>query len=344
MSWFGPALTEDQREVVDLVRATTDALPPLEDESTGAERADVVAEARDVLVESGVWSIGIDDGLGGGGAPAELVQTAFVALGSAAPALAWASAQAHAAAAVLADDPGVAELVETIVAGTQPVCVVERHAPHVRLELESGRAMGEIDRLDPAGERPVVVVLDEERVWVLLPAALRARGTLRRTGLAGALTTGAVVDTGPDGIRLVAGAHAATARRILHAAGAAIAAGIAAAAAEGSIGYSGEREQFGAALTALPTVRASLAAQAAGAADAARRALADGDDETVADALARNCDVAIEIAASAVQSRGGYGYLRESGVERLVRDAVSLRAATGAGFARRGLADRFAPV
>jgi alkylation response protein AidB-like acyl-CoA dehydrogenase len=39
-----------------------------------------------------------------------------------------------------------------------------------------------------------------------------------------------------------------------------------------------------------------------------------------------------------VQIHGGYGYLAEYGVERLVRDAISLRAATDAGGGSRAAA------
>jgi hypothetical protein len=43
--------------------------------------------------------------------------------------------------------------------------------------------------------------------------------------------------------------------------------------------------------------------------------------------LREACDRAIEVAAAALQSFGGYGYLAEYPAERYLRDAVSLRAA-----------------
>ena len=127
--------------------------------------------------------------------------------------------------------------------------------------------------------------------------------------------------------------------------GAAVAAGLALAAAKAATSYSAERVQFGAPISALPTVRQSLARQNA----AAMAALADALPDAVpgparaAALLRENCERALSVTADALLSHGGYGYLHEYGVERLVRDAVSLRAATGARAAFSRSADRFAP-
>jgi alkylation response protein AidB-like acyl-CoA dehydrogenase len=130
----------------------------------------------------------------------------------------------------------------------------------------------------------------------------------------------------------------------LHLGGAAVAAGLAVFAAEAAAAYSGERVQFGGPLTNLPTVRRSLAEQqvaAAASLDAAIM-LYVPDPDRAAGILRDNCERAISVTSDALLAHGGYGYLQEYDVERMVRDAVSLRAATGAFAAFRRAADRFA--
>ncbi|WP_157937029.1 acyl-CoA dehydrogenase family protein [Geodermatophilus chilensis] len=130
------------------------------------------------------------------------------------------------------------------------------------------------------------------------------------------------------------------ARTLLDVGAAAVAAGIAGAAARAALDHSGTREQFGAPLTDLPTVRASLSAQEAAARSVLATALATGieDARAAAAALAPACDLALDVAAAAVQSHGGYGYMAEYAVEGLLRDAVSLRAATRATESARAAA------
>ena len=110
--------------------------------------------------------------------------------------------------------------------------------------------------------------------------------------------------------------------------------------------YARTRVQFGAPLVRIPMVRASLAAQAGAAATSIAEVLqADGESGTrAAAALRGNCERAISVCAAALQSHGGYGYLREFGVEGLLRDAVSLRAAAGVLAATRRAATAWAPA
>lgn len=351
MTWFDTPLTEDQLEVVELGRSLLPSLPDPEGDHAGTETVPVesvdrAAEARAGAVESGLWSIGMSEEAGGGGAPLDLRQVALVALGGEQPALAWSVVQAHAAAEVLAlaaDEAGLGELLAATVEGGQSACIVDAADPQVRLDAATGLAGG-IGRLDPGGEAPLVVVLDGPgAAWVLAPDAITPSAVRRRTGLAGALTVSAEV-TGPA-VR-VTGIDADAIRARLQLGGAAIAAGIAVAAAEAALAYSRERIQFGAPLTGLPTVRASLAEQAASAAAAVEVALTVGarPPARAAAVLRDNCERGIAVAAAAVQSLGGYGYLREYGVERMLRDAVSLRAATGAAQGMRRVADTLAPA
>jgi alkylation response protein AidB-like acyl-CoA dehydrogenase len=134
----------------------------------------------------------------------------------------------------------------------------------------------------------------------------------------------------------------AAARVRLRLGAAAVAAGVADAAAEAALAYSASRRQFGAALTALPTVREQLFGSAGAAAVTLRQILrtADATPWQAAAVLDAACESAIEACARAVQSHGGYGYLTEYPVERLLRDAVSLRAACDtAGIRRAGALD-----
>jgi hypothetical protein len=219
--------------------------------------------------------------------------------------------QAHAAAEVLGADERWAGLVADIHAGNAAVAVVD-----------SGR----ITRVDAAGERPHVLVLDSEStVRVHSPESLSYQ-PLRRTGLGGALTRSA------NAIRsgvVLDGVDVAAARVRLRLGAAAVAAGIADAAAEAALAYSASRRQFGAALTALPTVRDQLFGSSGAVAVMLRQVLrtADATPWQAASVLDAACESAIDACARAVQSHGGYGYLTEYPVERLLRDAVSLRAA-----------------
>jgi alkylation response protein AidB-like acyl-CoA dehydrogenase len=123
------------------------------------------------------------------------------------------------------------------------------------------------------------------------------------------------------------GSTVAAARRRLRFGTAAVAAGIAGAAADAAASYATDRRQFGGPLTALATVRQSLLGQATRTAAALALAVAAADDDVQALAAAREaCDAAVDVAAAALQSHGGYGYLYR----------VSGRAVP----ARRGLAAR----
>ncbi|MGQ4598913.1 acyl-CoA dehydrogenase family protein [Nocardia sp. R6R-6] len=325
MTWSGAALSQDQADLVDLVGAV---IGKHGDAPVGDDPGEA-ARARESLAEAGLWTLGVPESQGGGGAPLALRQTALCALGRRWTAWAWACAQAHAAAEILVCDTG--GLLSRIHAG-EPVAVVDTAVPGVELEAADGYIRGRVWRLDPAGDDPhVVVLVDDSTAWILPPDTVRRVRQLRRTGMAGALTVTADVAAAVDGGVIVTGAPVDEVRARLRLGGAAIAAGIAIEAAERSLEYSRTRIQFAAPLTELPTVRASLFDQAGQATDALALALgAEPSPLRAAAVLAGNCERAIATATAAVQSHGGYGYLAEYGIERLLRDAVSLRAATGA--------------
>ena len=335
MTWPGPPLSGDQAEIVALV----DAIVGKHGAAPADEDPAEIAKARQALVDAGLWTLGAAEEAGGGGAPLPLVLAFLAATGRHWTALAWASAQAQAAIEVLGGDLAWGELAGRLSDGSAVACVVDQDSARVSLTSADGRVSGTVARLDPAGTASHVVVLaGDATAWVLPPQALAFGPVLRRAGMAGARTIAAdVADATPA---VITGVRVAEIRARLQLAGAAIAAGLAADAAERSLGYARSRVQFGAPLTALATVRQALARQAADAATALF-VLHIPDLPAPADAaaiLADNCERAVSVTAAAVQVHGGYGYLAEYGVERLVRDAVSLRAATDADGSARSAA------
>jgi alkylation response protein AidB-like acyl-CoA dehydrogenase len=114
---------------------------------------------------------------------------------------------------------------------------------------------------------------------------------------------------------------------------AALSAGITFKALEAAEAYTRERYQAGGIIFQHQQVRLMLAEMRA-AAEAACAMLAgacgrDGDSPSLEAALAAKvlvCERAAQAARDAVQLHGGYGYMREYGMERLMRDASYLQA------------------
>ncbi len=110
---------------------------------------------------------------------------------------------------------------------------------------------------------------------------------------------------------------------------AAQAVGIAQAALDRALEYAQEREQFGRKIINFQAIQiqlADMATEVEAARLLTRRAafLKDrGESITAAAAMAKGfaSDVALRTATQCVQIHGGYGYMRETGVERLMRDA-----------------------
>ncbi|MER6110675.1 acyl-CoA dehydrogenase family protein [Streptomyces hirsutus] len=323
MSWHGPALDNDQRDLMAMLDAFT-----ADHDLVLTDEPETVARLTAELVELGVWTLGTAEEHGGGGADRATTVIAFERLGRNWPALGWASVQAHAAVDVLARDERCADLVGRVHAGTAAVAVVDAGSAQVRLAWSGAALSGSVDRIDAAAEAPYLLVLaDEDRALLIDPTALTSR-PLRRTGLGGALTRSVQVEASGAAVTELTGVDVPAARVRLRLGTAAVAAGTAAAAADAAAAYSAGRQQFGDALTAIPTVRQSLLAQASGSAVALAAAVAVADDPVRSLAAAREaCDGAIDVAAAALQSHGGYGYLAEYPAERYLRDAVSLRAA-----------------
>lgn len=323
MSWHGPALDSAQRDLMAMLDDFA-----ADHDIVLTDDPDIVGRLTAELVELGVWTLGSAEEHGGGGADRATTAVALERLGRHWPALAWASVQAHAAIDVLAHDERCADLIGRVHAGTAAVAVIDAASAQVRLAWSGARPHGSVDRIDPAAEMPYLLVLADEDTAVLAPPEALAFIPVRRTGLGGALTRSVRVEGNGAGVIELTGVDVPAAQVRLRLGAAAIAAGIATAAAEAAAAYSAGRRQFGDALTALPTVRQSLLAQASRGAVALAAAMAVADDPVRSLAAAREaCDGAIDVAAAALQSHGGYGYLVEYPAERYLRDAVSLRAA-----------------
>jgi alkylation response protein AidB-like acyl-CoA dehydrogenase len=324
--WWGPRPDEEQQAVLDLV----DDLAADRLTRAGDDDPEAADRARQVLADQGLWTLGVAEAAGGGGADLGTTLAAVARVAGTWPALAWASVQAHAAAAVLTGAAPWAGLLESLHQGA-PVAVCAPGTDEVT--LVDGRISGVLDRIDPAGAAPhLVLLVDRDTAVVLAPEDVAFGPAVRRTGLDGARTVSVRLDAAVSPDAVVRGPGVAAAHVLLDAGAAALAAGIAEACAQAALAYAGSRVQFGAPLTELPTVRSSLLAQAAAVRSVLSTSLTPRLDapETAAAALAPAFDLAIDVAAAAVQSHGGYGYMAEYLVEGLLRDAISLRAAARA--------------
>jgi alkylation response protein AidB-like acyl-CoA dehydrogenase len=132
--------------------------------------------------------------------------------------------------------------------------------------------------------------------------------------------------TVPDSARLGAGAaEAVEDDRLGRLSTAALAVGIAQAALDHALRYSGEREQFGRPIGSFEGIQrklAEMATRTVAARGLVERAAADMDD-AVFTAMAKlaAAECAMFVTTEAVQIYGGYGYMRDYPVEKLMRDA-----------------------
>lgn len=128
-----------------------------------------------------------------------------------------------------------------------------------------------------------------------------------------------------------------------HAAGAlcvaAIAVGIAQAALDHAVAYANQREQFGRPIRAFEGLQFRLAEMTAGlhAARALveRAAAAPADRLRVAIAKLTAGEAAMRVTTDAVQIFGGYGYMRDYPVEKLMRDAKAMAILQGSSELQR---------
>jgi acyl-CoA dehydrogenase len=126
---------------------------------------------------------------------------------------------------------------------------------------------------------------------------------------------------------------------------AAAAVGVARAALEEATRYAQEREQFGRPIASFQAIQFKLADMAVKI-EAARLLswhaawLADQDLPHASPSAVAKCfasDIAMEVTTDAVQVLGGYGYIKEYPVEKLMRDAKAFQIYTGTNEIQRAL-------
>jgi alkylation response protein AidB-like acyl-CoA dehydrogenase len=333
MSWLGPELSADQREIVQVIDGLMADLAGPDDPAVAT-----VLPRR--LAGLGLWTLGVPEDMGGGGADWATTALVIERLSRTAPEAGLACARAHAAALALAG-PGHQGLLGQLHAGEAEVIVVEAAAPHAAFPAitegaaASLRVAGQVSRIDAFHPESAHLLILTDTPLLVAPAAVTVGPPLRTTGLTGMKTVPvtvegclgqAVSDLGPA--PAAAGAAGGIVRAQMLGGIAAVAAGVAGAAFDAASAYARSRHQFGAPIARLAAVREALEDQALRVAGLLRALLAGPPDSLGAIAIAdAGCSVALEAADSALQVHGGYGYLREYSVERAVRDAVSLRAA-----------------
>jgi alkylation response protein AidB-like acyl-CoA dehydrogenase len=292
-------------------------------------------------VMQAVHQAGFFDLLSAAGSPEEYIQLSTVLvnrIARASASMAMVVASGHSAAiplAVAADQPGrrcppAGDRRQALVDGGDGVVAAPEAGGGWSLQggVDIGIGVVGCDALvvitrDP-GNGPVVVCVDPADA--LLESA-------RRTGLRGSGTASvrfAGIRVAPEAV-LGRAEAADAARRHAVLTVAAVACGVAAAAVDQAGRYVSQRRQFGRPLATFAGLRAMVAAMVAQAdaawslTKAAARQRHGGEHEAAMFAT----EAALGVCLDALQLHGGYGYTVEYPVERLVRDALSLRARVG---------------
>jgi alkylation response protein AidB-like acyl-CoA dehydrogenase len=260
----------------------------------------------------------------------------------------FALAQAAVMGLLAGGEPGHAILTE--LGDARPVLVDGAKSLRVEAGEPGWTLAGEVSHTYGARWAALAVVVAADRdgelalhgVW-LDDARVAVEPAEQRTGLRGSGAARLRFDDAPAVRSIVDPEAAMRASRYLELACAAIALGTAAGALDAAIAYMRERRQFGQALTDFPALRAMVGSRAleleAGGLhilEAALRedALGEAGDPHVAAATESAMRAAWAAVDDAVQLHGGYGYVREYGVERRMRDVTSLRARAGAAHRR----------
>jgi alkylation response protein AidB-like acyl-CoA dehydrogenase len=195
----------------------------------------------------------------------------------------------------------------------------------------------------PGADQLVVLARDEAAEPVALavdPAAAEIGASLTRTGLHGCPVAPVRLDAAPA-TRLGGADAVAAARAHRRLALGAAAVGVSRRALREAREYTASRQQFGRAVAEFGAVARMLEsmADAVAAAEALVHAVAARPDPPPAE-CARAARVAttaaVRVADDGVQLHGGYGYVDDYPAERLLRDAVSLRALAGGRQAEAG--------
>lgn len=301
-------VVEVERVVADIMTSTP---PPRDADAAG------IAAARRTLAELGLWTLGVPESVGGGGASLRQTAAALFTIAQASPALAWAAVQAHAAAPLLT---GRTDVLEQVHAGTIGIAVA------VVTDLPT------VVRVDACDEQPWVVLIAGGAARLVGPADARFEPT-SRTGFDGALTRRTRL--GEDVGEPLSGS-VESALDNLYRGGVAVATGLAQKALDDAIDYCATRYQFGGPLTRIPAVRDALSDVRQDVLTLWSSAFSPaGVSAAAALRFDAACEAALDATATSLQLHGGYGYLTDYPAERRLRDAISLRAAGDTVGARR---------
>jgi len=305
-TWEG--LTPDQRAVLDLVDQLGAGWQPRGD---GAEER--IARARSDLADSGLWGLGLPESDGGGGADFVTTRLVIAQVAGHWPALGLAMAHLHAAGVALIDDARLA----AAVAGTVWLAVAE-----IATVVDGDEPIPPV--LANIGGWSCDLVLVGRSTCAFVASDLAAFSPPKRTTGLDGLARVQVTEL-PDAVRTLYGAD--TVRAALYGGVLAVTTGLLRAAWCHAREYADARIQFGAALSALPTMREQVAALRGHATMLLASAICpNSSDSDLAAVLRGNLDIAVDAAGVAAGCLGGYGYLEEYPLAGLFRDAVSLRA------------------
>jgi alkylation response protein AidB-like acyl-CoA dehydrogenase len=290
-----------------------------------------------------LFTIGAPEDLGGCGADVRTALGSLAALGSTSASVALLLVGAHAAAASV--EPGAAGTGRVLIG--QPVAVVDAAEVTATGSGERVRLTGRSARVEHAAFADLLVVVsgppNAERVDLVTRHSpeVSTGPSLGTTGLRAADARAVSLEQA-HGLRLGGPAEADALRRWQAMGLAAVAVGVARRALTEAELYAANRRQFGRAIGEFPAVQAILDGcdDLVGAAESEVGAV--GEAETrhasslrrAARAARRAARGAVAVCLDAIQVHGGYGYVTGAPVERLLRDAISLRAISSQLFLR----------
>ncbi len=192
---------------------------------------------------------------------------------------------------------------------------------------------GRLDAVFVEGADKVVSIGETTAAWDLNASFAGLEGGLGLAGLADG-----VVDVGENPAAVADGGKAILTRDV---AVAATCVGLGEAAVRLAAAYASEREQFGRPIAQFQAV-SFMIARAATEVEAAwqltREAAASSSRQLAQCARSVAADAAVFAADRSLQVHGGYGYTKDYAIERLWRDAQTLRAVDGATAFRAGQA------
>ncbi|MGH7501357.1 MAG: acyl-CoA dehydrogenase family protein [Longimicrobiales bacterium] len=302
------------------------------------ERA-VDPAALESLAETGFAGMLVPEPFGGLDLGLAAFATAIEALAWGDGAVAFSVVAAGAASTTLLEGArdSHGQTIEAIAEGAPIAWPLAHSAVRASSEGRAWRVDGSLDWVVRTGENALALVpatADEELLF-LVPADLAGSTWTRETTLGlrparleSARFDGAIV---PADACVAHGAQAAAAmihgRQVARLGIAAIATGIARAALEHATRYAAQREQFGQALRTFEGLQFKLADMATrlAAANALLQAAALANDRaSIAIAKLVASEAATWVTREAVQIFGGYGYMRDYPVEKLMRDAKAM--------------------